>query len=233
MIAEGEYRARITGSSLTWTDEWTFDPAYDAPVVSDVNRDFDEVHLTVDGPQWVWFGFYAGEFLPGDSFTAFVERSASPERLALEIGPTAEVVVSRIGVTSDGDEVGALIIRVTLEGYDFLVYEEYRPNGDGTASLPPSSCSWRSTTWNLAWRQPGTWSSRAGRSSPCSRTTKSSASPRMRRCCKDHSSISSSIAEDRGSDRHDVRQDHHVCLAVSSTAHAAASAAGWRGRCSS
>jgi hypothetical protein len=41
------------------------------------------------------------------------------------------VVVSRIGVNADGDEVGALIIRVTMEGYDYLVYEEYRPDDNG------------------------------------------------------------------------------------------------------
>jgi hypothetical protein len=116
---------------LTWTDEWTFDPAYDAPVASDVNYDFDEVHLTVRGPEWVWFGFYAAEPLPGDSFAEIMERSASPARLELEIGPNAEVVVSRIGVDADGNDVGALIIRVKLEGYDFVVYEEYRASSNG------------------------------------------------------------------------------------------------------
>jgi hypothetical protein len=62
-----------------------------------------------------------------------MDRSASPERLELEIGPNAEVVVSRIGVDTDGNAVGALIIRVTLEGYDFIVYEEYRSSADGSA----------------------------------------------------------------------------------------------------
>ena len=47
MIDEGEYESPHHGFALTWTDEWTFDPAYDAPVASNVNQDFDEVHLTV------------------------------------------------------------------------------------------------------------------------------------------------------------------------------------------
>ena len=65
MTGEGSYESPHHGFALTWTDEWTFDPAYDAPVASNVNLDFDEVHLTVDSPQWVWFGFYAGVPLPG------------------------------------------------------------------------------------------------------------------------------------------------------------------------
>jgi len=133
MIGQGSYESPHHGFALTWTDDWTFDPTYDAPVASDVNLDFDEVHLTVDSPQWVWFGFYAGELLPDDSFADFMDRSSSADRLSLEIGPSAELVVSRIGITADGDEVGALIIRVTLEGYDFLVYEEYRAGDDGRA----------------------------------------------------------------------------------------------------
>jgi hypothetical protein len=131
MIASGTYESPHHGFALNWTDEWTFDPAYDAPVASDVNYDFDEVHLTVRGPEWVWFGFYAAPLPPGVSFGELMDRSASPARLELEIGPNAEVVVSRIGVNADGDEVGALIIRVTLEGYDFVVYEEYRASSDG------------------------------------------------------------------------------------------------------
>jgi hypothetical protein len=132
MIGEGSYESPHHGFALTWTDAWMFDPFYDAPVVSNVNYDFDEVHLTVNSPQWIWFGFYAGDLLPGDSFAGFMDRSASRERLALEIAPNAEVIVSRIGVNTDGEEVGALVIRVTLEGYDFLVYEEYRLNDQGS-----------------------------------------------------------------------------------------------------
>ena len=131
MIGEGSYESPHHGFALTWTDEWIFDPFYDAPVTSDVNLDFDQVHLTVNSPQWVSFGFYALPPPPNVSFAEFMEGSASPERIAFEFGPNAEVVVSRIGVNSDGDEVGALIIRVTIEGYDYLVYEEYRPSGDG------------------------------------------------------------------------------------------------------
>jgi hypothetical protein len=129
---DGSYVSPHHGFVLTWTDAWTFDPAYEAPVTSNVNYDVDEVHLTVDSPQWVWLGFYAGELLPGDSFADFMVRSASPERLALEIDPSAEVVASRTGVNADGDEVGALIIRVTIEGFAFIVYEEYRAT-DGRA----------------------------------------------------------------------------------------------------
>lgn len=129
LIDDGSYVSPHHGFVLTWTDAWTFDPAYEAPVTSDVNFDFDEVHLTVNSPQWVWLGFYAGELLPGDTFADFMVRSASPERVALEIDPSAEVVASRTGVNADGDEVGALIIRVTIEGFAFVVYEEYRATG--------------------------------------------------------------------------------------------------------
>jgi hypothetical protein len=134
MTGVGEYGSPHHGFALTWTDAWVLDPAYEAPVVSDVNFDFDEVHLTVNSPQWVWFGFYAGELLPGDSFEDIVDRSASEWRLELEIGPSAEVIVSRIGVNADGVQVGALIIRVSLEGYEFLVYEEYRASDDGSVA---------------------------------------------------------------------------------------------------
>jgi hypothetical protein len=131
MVSEGTYESPHHRFALTWTDEWMFDPAYEAPVVSDVNYDFDEVHLTVDSPLWVWFGFYAGALPPGGSFSDFMDRSSSPGRLAFEIGPSAELVVSRIGINADGNEVGALIIRVTQEGYDFIVYEEYRTDDNG------------------------------------------------------------------------------------------------------
>jgi hypothetical protein len=131
MVAEGSYISPHHGFALTWTDEWMFDPTYDAPVTSDVNYDFDEVHLTVSGPEWVFFGFYAAEPPPGVSFADIMDMSSNPARLDLEIGPNAEVVVSRVGLNPDGDDVGALIIRVTLEGYDFIVYEEYRASGDG------------------------------------------------------------------------------------------------------
>ena len=134
MVGEGSYESPHHGFRLTWTDEWTFDPEFDAPVASDVNLDFDEVHLTVDSPQWVWFGFYAGGLPPGGSFAGFMDMAASPQRLALEIGASADLIVSRIGVNADGEEVGALVIRVTLEErYDLIVYEEYRLDDDGGA----------------------------------------------------------------------------------------------------
>lgn len=136
MIADGEYESPHHGYSLTWTDEWTFDTFYDAPVASDLNADFDEVHLTVDSWLSVYFGFYAFPLAPGVSFAEFMELSSSPERLEVDIDPTAELVVSRIGIDADGQETGALIISVTLEGYDFLVYEEYRAgSGQSVAAL--------------------------------------------------------------------------------------------------
>lgn len=133
MVDERSYESPHHGFALEWTDEWVFDPAFDAPVASNVNYDFDEVHLTVDSPQLVWFAFFAGEPPSGASFAEFMDGMSSSQRLALEIGPSAEVVVSRVGVNADGDDVGALVIRTTMDGYDFIVYEEYRPSDDGGA----------------------------------------------------------------------------------------------------
>jgi hypothetical protein len=134
MVAEGSYVSPHHGFALTWNDEWTFDPAYEAPVVSDVNFDVDQVYLTVDSPQWVWFGFYAlSPASTGLSFDEFLNVSATPSRLQADIGPTAELVVSRVGIDPDGNDVGALIIRAEIEGFEFVVYEEYRSNPSGSA----------------------------------------------------------------------------------------------------
>lgn len=51
MVAEGSYVSPHHGFALTWNDDWILDPDMDAPVVSDVNTDFDQVYLTVDSPQ--------------------------------------------------------------------------------------------------------------------------------------------------------------------------------------
>src|SRR5215213_9860866 len=37
MTGEGSYESPHHGFELTWTDEWIFDPEYDAPVASNVN----------------------------------------------------------------------------------------------------------------------------------------------------------------------------------------------------
>jgi hypothetical protein len=133
LVGEGSYRSPHHGFALTWTDSWMLDPAFEEPVTSDVNFDEDQVYLTVNSPQWVWFTLTAVD-TQGLSLAEIMGAVTTPLYLAQVYGETAELVVSRTGINADGDEVGALIIRVTtLEGYNLLAYEEWRLADDGTS----------------------------------------------------------------------------------------------------
>lgn len=62
-----------------------------------------------------------------------MEANSSAAGIQMAYGPTAELVVSRIGFDSDGNNVGALIVRTTIDGMEFVVYEEYRGKPDDSA----------------------------------------------------------------------------------------------------
>jgi hypothetical protein len=130
MIGEGSYASPHHGFALTWTDEWILDPLFEEPVTSDVNFDVDQVYLTVDSPQWVWSTFIAAS-TQGLSFAEVFSSVTSPSSISQFYGETGELAVSRMGITSDGYEVGAFIVRYTSpEGDDFIAYEEWRLSDD-------------------------------------------------------------------------------------------------------
>lgn len=135
LIGEGTYVSPQHGVTLTWTDEWILDPGFEEPVTSDVNFDVDQVYLTVNSPQWVWstLATIGTQGLPfGDIF-----RSVSDQSYVTQFyGEAGELIVSRMGVNTDGYEVGAFIVRLkTPEGYDMVAYEEWRLTDDGRAAV--------------------------------------------------------------------------------------------------
>jgi hypothetical protein len=133
LVGEGSYLSPHHGFALTWTEEWILDPAFEEPVTSDVNFDVDQVYLTVDSPQWVWITFTASD-TQGFSFADVFSSVSGASSIDQIYGETAEVVVSRMGVNTDGDEVGAFIVRFTTpEGYDMVAYEEWRLSGESGA----------------------------------------------------------------------------------------------------
>jgi hypothetical protein len=133
LVGDGAYVSPHHGVALTWTEAWVLDPAFEEPVTSDVNYDVDQVYLTVDSPQWVWFTLVAAD-TQGFSFAEIFRSVATSSYVEQLYGEDAELVVSRMGVTADGDEAGAFIVRFTTpEGYELVAYEEWRLADDGRA----------------------------------------------------------------------------------------------------
>jgi hypothetical protein len=133
MVGDGAYVSPHHGFALTWTEAWILDPAFEEPVTSDVNFDVDQVYLTVDSPQWVWITFTAAD-TQGFPFADVFSSVTGPSYVAQIYGETAELVVFRVGINANGDEVGAFIVRLTTpEGYDLVAYEEWRLADDGNA----------------------------------------------------------------------------------------------------
>ncbi|MDQ3539253.1 MAG: hypothetical protein M3440_01065 [Chloroflexota bacterium] len=132
-MGEETYVSPHHGFTLTWTDEWILDPAFEEPVTSDVNFDVDQVYLTVDSPQWVWSTF-AATSSQGLAFAEVFSWVTGQSYITQYYGETGELVVSRMGINADGYEVGAFIVRLTTpEGYDLVAYEELRLSDDGKA----------------------------------------------------------------------------------------------------